>query len=308
MEIIEIISPAFSHDSEEKECPFCTSPKDEKDDYVTYPGAEKNEANLKDIMADPSSLTSKENNTREKMGKPNQQQPSCSKTPPEPSLSHDIYGTYTYEAHHLIPGKEKIIKGGKEAVMDGHPIEKWIKKNKSGGQIDRDTGYSINNSDNGVWLPSATVLHKKNPGNKEPDIAWASKSKTAKTPEGKLTEVQKTEIAEYAMNCNQGQFHYGPHKVKDGESVHYTYPAEVKKRLGKLEECIRAWSEECLIDGKSKPTKPPYTPTWKMNEKLDLISIWIEIDIRLMPPVTWTYYLSAYAKDLAAKSRGVTTL
>ncbi|MDH5651288.1 MAG: AHH domain-containing protein [Gammaproteobacteria bacterium] len=300
MEIGEIISPAICHTEEEKECPFCTTPKEEKKDYKTYAGADKDENRLKDIMADPSVLSSKDSGAREKNGNPNQQQRSTPKIPPVPPLSHDVYGIYTYEAHHLIPGKEKVEPGKPVTVMAGHPIEKWIKK---GDKIDRDTGYSINNSDNGVWLPSATVLHKKNKSNQNPDIGWNSAAKAKKNPDKSLTQDQKTEIAYYAMNCNAGQFHYGQHKILDDEGIHYTYTKKVRNRLTDLESFIRAWSEECLIDGKTKPTKPPYTPTWKINEKLDLISIWIEIEIRLMPPSTWTYFLSSFAKNLAKELR-----
>jgi len=301
MEICEIIAPAATHEGTDIECPFCPAPKEKKDEFTTYPGAAKSESRLKDIMDDPLSLESKESGARPKKGEPNQQQPASAKHHPEQPLEHPIFGAYTYEAHHLIPGTEKVAPKSATSVMSGHAIEKWIVK---GDKIDRDSGYSINNSDNGVWLPSAPKACKKNRANPKPDRPWASDAKAKKNPAA-LTPDEKTEIALYAMMKGKGQFHYGQHKVLDEEGKHYTYAKEVKDRLTALEDYVAQWSTVCLCDEEqTTPPSPPFKPTWKINEKIDLISIWIEIDISLMPPNTWTYFISTLA--MKAANRGTT--
>lgn len=197
----------------------------------------------------------------------------------EPPFQHPVFGNYTYEAHHLIPGTEKVAPGSTATVMSGHPIEKWIVK---GAKVDNDTGYSINNSDNGTWLPSAPAAVKKNRANPTPVRPWASEPKAKKNPAA-LTVAEKQEIADYA--APEGQFHYGQHKVLAEEGQHYTYPKEVQDRLTELEKRIEGWAKVCLCDpAQSKPPSPPFKPTWQINEKLDLVSIWIEVDITLMPP------------------------
>jgi hypothetical protein len=251
-------------------------------------------------MADPTTLESKDGGCRPKKGDARQQQPSSEKHMPNPPLEHPTFGAYTYEAHHLIPGTEKVAPKSTTAVMSGHPIEKWIVK---GSKIDNDSGYSINNSDNGVWLPSAPSACKKNRANPKPDRPWASEQKAKNNPAA-LSLDEKTEIASYAMNKGAGQFHYGQHKVLNEEGTHYTYSKEVKDRLSALEEFISDWSKVCLCDeDQSDPPSPPFKPTWKINEKLDLVSMWIEIDIRLMPPSTWTYFISSFAMKIAKRGK-----
>jgi hypothetical protein len=75
----------------------------------------------------------------------------------------------------------------------------------------------------------------------------------------------------------------------------------VKGRLDSLESFLNKWAIACCCE--KKEPSPPYKPTWKINEKLDLVSMWIEIDIRLMAPRTWKYYLSTYAQKYAVKER-----
>lgn len=292
MEISEIIAAPSMHETEDHECPFCPPPGPEEN-FTTYPGSEKNEDRLKSIMAKPSSLGS-EGNPRPKEGQPGQQKPASAKHAPAPPLQHPVFGAYTYEAHHLIPGTEKVFPKSSASVMSGHAIEKWIVK---GPKIDRDSGYSINNSDNGVWLPSAPASVKKNPANQNPSRPWASERKAKGDPDA-LSPDEKLEIAEFAKGA--GQFHYGQHKVAGEEGTHYTYPKTVHDRLTALEQLVSGWSTKCLCDKKQgQEPSPPFKPTWKINEKLDLISMWIEIDIRLMPASTWKYFISTLAKKVA---------
>jgi len=296
MQIGEIVAPPVPHSTPNEDCPFCPPPDDKK--FTTYAGAEKSESRLKSIMADPSKLASLESNARPKLGEADQQNASSARNYPSSPLVHPEarFGVYSYEAHHLIPGTEKVAPGSTKQVMSGHAIEKWI---KAGDNIDRDSGYSINNSDNGVWLPSAPIANKKNPGNPTPALPWSSEVKTVKRVAQGLPTVtsdEKHEIANFAMLRGAGQFHYGQHKVLNEEGTHYTYSKEVVSRLDQLEKGIAAWAPVCFCE--KKEPKPPFKPTWQINQKMDGVSRWIEIDIKQMPPANWEFWISTLAKEL----------
>ncbi len=66
-----------------------------------------------------------------------------------------IHGQYSAQAHHLICGKE-ILGAQKE-------IESWLcKEGTHNGKLQPcDTGYNVNNAENGIWLPSTPLHHKK---------------------------------------------------------------------------------------------------------------------------------------------------
>lgn len=118
-----------------------------------------------------------------------------------------------------------------------------------------------------------------------------------------LTMDEKEDVAGYA--AHHGQFHYGLHKILDNEGMHYTYPKEVADRLRLLEEMVAGWSAVCLCDEEqSTPPSPPFKPTWQMDKKQDLTSIWIEIEITLMPPSTWTYFVLTLAEKTADTASG----
>ena len=175
----------------------------------------------------------------------------------------------------------------------GQPIEKWILKSDKSAS---DSGYTINNSDNGVWLPSIPTDHKKRKGYK-PFVPWESVAKTKKNPSALQPDIKK-QIAEYVMLKGEGQFHNGNHKIVDErQGPHYTYAMTVSERLSALEKFIREWDKACCC----KDKKTPAEPTWKINEKLDLVSKWIEIDIKSSPPSSWTYFVSGYARDLTSR-------
>lgn len=296
MEMNEPVASDAGHTTPNSECPFCPTPPS-CESFKTYPGSAKSEPQLKQAMANPANL---ESGARPKQGAPNQQQEAARKALPEPPLEHPEFGAYTYEAHHLIPGKERVAPSGENAeeklVMSGHAIERWIQK---GENVDRDSGYSINNSDNGAWLPSAPEMCKKLRGNK-PSRPWASEAKAKSDPDA-LSSDEKTEIARFAMLNGAGQFHYGQHKILDEEGKHYSYPKEVEARLTALEGLVSEWSKVCLCDPEqSRPPKPPFKPTWKMNEMLDRVSKKIDEQIRVWTPARWTYFISSFAKELAS--------
>jgi len=289
MEIGEPLSPPDVHTPEK--CPFCPPAKDE--DFTTHPGSAALGTTLAEIMVSPGQLVGKQGGARPKDGNPERQAIPSTKPKPNPPLMHPNYGAYSYEAHHLIPGKQDLLKSeGSEQVMHGHAIEKWICK---GPNIKKDTGYSINNSDNGVWLASAPVLVKKVRGYK-PATPWEREDHPKPNPNA-LNQAQKNEIADYAMLHGAGQFHYGKHAINDDEGSAPSYPKVVQQRLTRLNEVLHAWANECPLCAK-KPSQPPYDPAWKVNEYLDLISMWIQIEIQLMPASTWKYFISSHAMRL----------
>lgn len=296
MELLELFNPPVVHTEPEEKCPFCPIPEEKK--FTTYAGAKKSEANLRDIMAEPNKLTSKESGTRPKKGEQDQQNEPDARKMPSPPREHPEFGAYTFEAHHLIPGKEKITPKGNKKVMSGHPIEKWIIKGK---QVKGDSGYSINNTENGVWLPSPPKAVKKNRGNPNPDRPWASAAKSKNNPKA-LTMDEKTEIAEYAMAAGLGQFHYGHHKILNEEGLHFSYAKHVENCLTEAEKFLKGWSEACFCDpAQSKPPKPPFKATWKFNQALDDVSKSIERDIKIRRASKWEYFISTFAKDFAKK-------
>ena len=253
MEIGEIISLPSPHTPEK--CPFCPMPKPEP--FTTYPGGQAaSGTTLGKIMADPAMM---EGGARPKNGESQRQGEPSAKPRPNPPLSHPdfnrpdgsliVSGPYSYEAHHLIPGKEAMLKGeGSAAVMDGHRIEEWIIGGK--GKIKADSGYSINNSDNGVWLPSAPENVKKLRG-RDPATPWEREGHEDPHPAA-LTADEKSMLAFYAMESGAGQFHYGKHAISDESGSYPSYPAEVNRILSALYDRINLWSNECPLCGRSR--------------------------------------------------------
>ncbi|NMO19242.1 AHH domain-containing protein [Pyxidicoccus fallax] len=285
MEMGEIIAMPPPHIAEK--CPFCPPPKDE--DFVSHPGAKASGTTLAQIMVSPEDLVSKQAGARPKDGGAERQAKPSAKPKPNPPLSHPTFGPYSYEAHHLIPGKQDLLKNeGDQKVLDGHPIEKWLCK---GPNIKKDTGYSINNSDNGVWLASAPESVKKLRG-RSPARPWEREDHPSPHPNA-LTQAEKNEIADFAME-SAGQFHYGKHAITDEAGSAASYPKVVHTRLTQLNDRITAWSKECPLCGK-KPSNPPYDPSWKVNEMMDLISMWIQMEIQMSGPQSWTYFISSHA-------------
>jgi|SoiMethySBSTD1v2_1073268.scaffolds.fasta_scaffold167125_2 hypothetical protein len=305
MEINEIIAVPSPHTPDE--CPFCPKPKQEP--FTTYPGGSAaSGTKLGSIMADPPSM---EGGARPKDGEANRQGKASPKPRPNPPLTHPDFdrpdgsvilsGPFSYEAHHLIPGKETMLKGeGSGTVMDGHKIEEWIIGGK--GKITADSGYTINNSDNGVWLPSAPENLKKLRGRPR-TTPWEREGHPKPHPAA-LTEDEKELLAFYAMEHGAGQFHYGKHAISDETGAYKSYPAEVNKILSELYDRINLWSNECPLCGKAKGNPPPpYDPHWKVHDLLDLVSMLIEIYIRLEPPSRWEFFISTHAMNKSKADR-----
>jgi hypothetical protein len=225
-------------------------------------------------MDAPSRLASEQGNARPKEGNENQQSPSERRPRPYPIFSDPVHGDYSCEAHHLISGNQ---------AMKNEPIEEWLCKSK--GKIVKDTGYSINNSDNGVWLPSIPDKYKSG--------EWGSKKYD-----------EKYEIAKKAMDSNKGQFHKGPHDITDPEDpfgkYHISYKDYLKKELQKLHDRIRLWASGCFLCEKIDMENGPFKPNYKLHNMLDRLSDKVKDDLTDAPS-SWSYFISKIAMDFHKK-------
>jgi hypothetical protein len=264
-EVLELMNPAVDHPvNQSKDCPFCPMPKQE--DFTTHPGEANNSGHLESIMEDPDCLVGKQGGARPKDGKDQRQGKATEKPKPNPIFRNNKYGAYSSEAHHLISGNQ---------AMKGHDIEKWI---VGGSLIKKDTGYSVNNSDNGEWLPSIPEDYK---GGK-----WSP-----------LSGDEKLAIATAPMRNGKGQFHKGPHNVVDKEDllgVHASYPKEVKRLLSDLVELLHAWVGACPICENVDHEKGPFDPNWRVHNMIDALSRGIGMDLKGAPGY-WKYFISKVA-------------
>ncbi|PTL77831.1 AHH domain-containing protein [Vitiosangium sp. GDMCC 1.1324] len=265
-EIGEVVSVAAGHSPGAKECPFC--PEEEPKAYTTHPGAANDSGALEEIMGKPSRLPSKQGGARPKEGEKDQQSASISQPKPTPIYTSPDpkRGAYSCEAHHLISGKQ---------ALDGEPVERWIAASK--GKIERDTGYSVNNADNGFWAPSIPEQYKGG--------SWGPKSFE-----------EKFAIAIEVMEKTQRQFHKGHHAITDpddpGGDLHPSYDKYLKKKLAEIDERIEAWSNACQL---CKPDKKPQ-PSVTTNQIFDNLSSLMRNKLS-GPRQGWNVFLSKYALE-----------
>lgn len=261
-ETMEGVAPV-GHDDPNDDCPFC--PGSEKPTWTTYPGKANSSKKLGSIMNDPSKLTSLQSNARPKDGKEDRQGPAKKRAQPSPIYRDSQYGAYSCEAHHAISGNQ---------ILKGHPAEKLVVK----GTIKKDTGYSVNNSDNGVWLPSVPERLKGK---------W-----------GGLRVTRKLAIASKPMAAGKGQFHKGPHDITDPEDVygkyHWTYPRAGKKKLADLLFYVVLWSDECFLCEDVDRSKGPFPPPYRVNQHLDNISESLGKHM-LASGRSWRFFISTVA-------------
>jgi len=250
-EIGEIISVAVPHSVEDPDCPFC--PEEPPPEFTTIPGSKNNSGKLEDNMEEPSSFgVSVEAEARPKLGEDHQQEPpsdpqELKKPRPIHAHSSDVsVGNYSCEAHHLISGKQALAKSE-------HQFEQWIVAN---GTIERDTGYSVNNPDNGIWMPSV-------PENTKPNKWGSLDYKTKKQP-----------IAEHVMKATSKQFHKGPHNIKDAadEKVHETYDRWLIEKLKVMNDRMHGWSAACPLCKDGDESKDKFQPSVRTNQVLDNLS------------------------------------
>jgi hypothetical protein len=280
-ELNEIIAPPEPHTGEDKECPFC--PEEPPPEYETFPGVRNNSDTLAKNMEDPDGFgKEREKKARPKLGEKHQQNPPSNKDElkePHPIHTHSTdptIGDYSCEAHHLISGKQALAK-------KIHNFERWICE---GNTIEKDTGYSVNNPDNGIWLPSIPENYKPEKGKNKP--LW-----------GPLDyNKEKQVIAEHVMEATQMQFHKSHHRIKDeGEDqMHLTYDDFLIGMLKQMDDRMVLWSNECPFCKDGDKPKEKFQPSVRANQALDNLSRVTKRHIT-GPRQTWDIFISKLARD-----------
>jgi len=298
-ELLEMFSLPFKHSKPEKDCPFC--PVEKPEDFVSYYKGKDNSSDaLGKNMDSPDKLTKSKNfpNIRPKNGKEHRQSKSSKRPKPNPIWSSNdvvagrVIGDYSCEPHHLIAGND---------AMKGSAMELWISAKK--GKITKDTGYSINNVENGDWFPSVPENSK---------VTKANEAKSDFKNWGSLSEEDKQTIAFKVMKANKGQFHKGGHNIDDGKDYHKTYTKEVPKKLKILSTLIHGWANCCFLCDDIDPEKGPFAPNWKVHDMLDRLSGSIDVDLKYLDPKDWDYFISKLAAEfhepLCSHDQGVVNL
>ena len=261
------ITPPPMHTKDNAECPFCPGVKEQE--YKTYSGKDNKSGQLINWMARPASIV--QENARPLFSIPNVQ------LEPQPKVcrthSGDLYNPgdptivwNNHEAHHAISGKQ---------CMQDHDIEKFILKEH--GEIKADTGYSINNPNNGIWLPS----WPKSKGE------WPGVSQSGKCES----------IAFAAMTAYSRQWHLGNHSVGDkndpDQKMHKKYDAYIKEHLDELCKNVTLWAANCPCcnPDSGKPPQKPFPPPYRVNRMLDRLSMEIK-EYLSGDPSKWYFFTS----------------
>lgn len=279
MELRELIHKALSWLNSDR-CPFCTDP-DSTDTYITYKGASNSSTTLRAIMNRPAALTTRQSSARPKDGAAGRQAEDQAQANPNPifadhatlfpGLTGGPVGNYGDEAHHAISGNE---------CMKGEDIEEVI-KNTGHGTFEKDTGYSINNGANGVYLPS--WHHGGRWDASAADGKWADQ-----------TDSTKYEIMKLAMKAGAGQAHIGAHEGKVTATHPRSYPDFVKGELEQIRQRVLLRLEQCPYCHVGGQPKRPAPAPYGVNQWLDVLSHSIAGHLKSHPR-TWKYFVSAYA-------------
>jgi hypothetical protein len=265
-ELGEIISVPVPHDTANEKCPFC--PPQKPPPYVTHPGSANDSDALAKIMAEPAKLVPLQASARPKQGDECQQSASSAQPKPDPIFSDAAEGAYSCEAHHLISGKQALAN---------HAFERWILASK--GTIESDSGYSVNNADNGLWAPSIPEKYKAG--------GW-----------GSMSFEKKLAIARRPMDAGLPQFHKGHHGISDPDDPeaikHSRYDDYLKRMLQLMDDRMTGWAQVCPLCDKGK--KPKFQPSVRVNQVLDNLSRVVRG--KISPPIPlWEIFLSRYALE-----------
>lgn len=265
-ELGEIIAVEVGHDEPDPDCPFCPPPKNKP--YTTYPGSANNSGKLEKIMTDPSKLTSEQSDARDQTAAVDDKGYDQEQPRPAKRLKDDTKW-YTFQAHHLISGKQ---------ALEGHVFEDWI---LASGRNEAATGYSVNCTGNGFWAPS---VPKKYVGR------WSARKKV-------LTDDERQALAEKVMKDFTAQVHIGPHNISDPDDPdgdkHTSYDVYIKQMLKEMDDRVVAWKEECFL-AKSDDKKPQ--ATHHVHNNLDNLSEHLKNKIS-GSHYNWDIFLSQYAMN-----------
>jgi hypothetical protein len=267
MELGELIAPPAVHTEPNEDCPFCPPPEFKK--YTTYPGKANDSKILAAVMEKPASLTDKQSNARPQTGRVDEK--GYTQEQPKPAArEQNTTKFYTFQAHHLISGKQ---------ALQGSPMEHWI---VGGEKIEKDTGYSVNSTSDGFWAPSVP---------KEYVGRWGKGKKV-------LTDEQRQELAEKVMADAGAQTHIGPHNISDPDDPdgyrHKSYDKYIKDWLRDISKRIEAWSQVCAFCNKGDGSKPQTTHA--VHDVLDRLSSHLKNEITGSRE-TWKIFLSTYAMN-----------
>lgn len=283
MELGELIHIVLSLVSPDR-CPFCTDPE-ETQTFTTWKGDTNKSTTLREIMNNHTRLVPRQAGARPKDGEPGHQAPDTDKPDPDPIFRDNttmypglsaVVGDYGDEAHHAISGNE---------CMDGEPIENII-KNPGHADFEKDTGYSINNNANGVYLPS---WNRSRWGASRADGKWADQP-----------DATKYAIMRAAMRGNAGQAHIGAHEGMTTPKHPRSYPDFVKARLDEIQQRVLLRMDDCPYCKEDGQPKRPAPPPYGVNQWLDALSIEISLHLKGHPR-SWRYFVSQYAATYHAE-------
>ncbi len=279
MQIGEAIAPPVPHSDENPDCPFC--PMEKPKEYTTFDGAKNDSTALGKNMNDPAGFaTNRESGAREK-DKPSDSHIEWLKKPEPIGINLDpTIGDYSCEPHHLISGKQALAKNNK------HKFEQWIKA--SHGTIAFDTGYSVNNFDNGIWMPSVPENTKKTAG------SWGKMDRQA--------------VANEIMHETRRQFHKGAHSIREtyindagkrvrvpkDKVVHEKYDVFLIKKLEIMNKRMRGWSNVCPFCFEGDKKKEKLQPSVRVNDALDKLAKFAMSEITGSRE-EWTLFISSLA-------------
>ena len=271
-ELLEPFMMGTVHTPDDPKCPFCPKKKNDNH-YKTYGGAKNDGGKLGDLINGPAKFgTSIEADARPKdgaIGKDDRQNQTFTDTVGE--RLEQVKGDdleWKFQAHHAISGNQ---------CLKGDPLEKFIIE---GDKVKYDTGYSVNNPQNGAWFPSFPE-----------DEQWPEKS------------AEKFALAKKAMDKFKRQFHLGHHNIAvdvDGldQDTDEKYVAFVKGHLEDLQIILSTWKAHCPEeDAEKKHLGNP-----RIHTAIDHISDHILKKLKGQPS-QWTTFLSRHSRDYTIKTR-----
>lgn len=287
MEALENISIAL-HEKGDDACPFCPGKEEKK--WKTYQGQKNSSKILRECMNKPEKeACAQQAGARPKDGTEERQSKDDAKPSPNPIFSDEKYGDYSDQAHHAISGNE---------IMKGHRIEKVITK---GGLFTGDTGYTINNCANGVYLPAYPKKYRGIWGKRAYPKSYPAQDGSGTIMVNNLKDDKnfKLNVMKPAMD-SKGQAHIGNHKghyIEELEKYNKTYPQAIKRELNAIIRRVINKGKECPFCTESDGTKKkPYLPPYKVNQWLDNLSVSIEKKLTASPG-NWPYFISEIARD-----------
>jgi hypothetical protein len=268
-ELLESFAMGTAHKTKDPKCPFC--PKEtNQEHYTTYPGVKNDPGKLGDVVDAPSKFgTSIESDARPKdgaAGKDDLQNQDLEDTETKAEVQKED-DDWTFQCHHAISGNQ---------CLKNDPVEKFI---VAGDKLKYDTGYSINNPQNGVWLPS-----------RPKNAAWPS------------DPAKKYELAKAAMKTFKRQFHLGHHNIPtdvDGidEDTDENYVDYIKGQLEDINTILTKWE---VCPEKDEEKKHRGNP--RIHMMFDVVSGHI-IEKLKGAPRKWDIWVSRHARDYTIKTR-----